>query len=220
MGRTQYVVIGLGRFGTSVAKTLYSLGNDVLAVDKEEDAVQDISESVTHAVQLDATEENALNSIGIKNFDVAVVTIGSNIQASTMITLLLREMGVGYIVAKAHNELHEKILYKIGADRVVLPEKEMGVRVAHNLISTNILDYIELSPEYNIAEILSHKEWQGKTLKELDLRSRYGISVMAIKKGDKVKVAPAGDDVIEEADIVVAIGSSKDLSKMETITRK
>lgn len=219
MGKTQYVVIGLGRFGISVAKTLYSLGNDVLAIDKEEDVVQEISESVTHAVQLDATEENSLKSIGVKNFDVAVVTIGSNIQASTMITLLLKEMGVGYIVAKAQNELHAKVLYKIGADRVVLPEKDMGVRVAHNLISTNILDYIELSPDYSIAEILPPIEWKGKTLMQLDIRAKYGINIMAIKKGDKVKVAPAGEDSIEEGDIIVAIGNSEELSKIESMLR-
>jgi trk system potassium uptake protein TrkA len=220
MGKTQYVVIGLGRFGTSVAKTLYSLGNDILAIDKEEDMVQEISESVTHAVQLDATDENSLRSIGIKNFDVAVVTIGSNIQASTMVTLLLKEMGVGYIVAKAQNELHAKVLYKIGADRVVLPEKDMGVRVAHNLLSANILDYIELSPDYSIAEMVVPKEWKGKSLKELDIRAKYGINIMAIKKGEKVKVAPAGEDSIEEGDIIVAIGSSDKLNKIENMTRE
>jgi trk system potassium uptake protein TrkA len=220
MGKTQYVVIGLGRFGTSVAKTLYSLGNDILAIDKEEDMVQEISESVTHAVQLDATDENSLRSIGIKNFDVAVVTIGSNIQASTMVTLLLKEMGVGYIVAKAQNELHAKVLYKIGADRVVLPEKDMGVRVAHNLLSANILDYIELSPDYSIAEMVVPKECKGKSLKELDIRAKYGINIMAIKKGEKVKVAPAGEDSIEEGDIIVAIGSSDKLNKIENMTRE
>jgi len=169
---------------------------------------------------LDATEENALKSIGIKNFDVAVVAIGSHIQASTMITLLLKEMGVGYIVAKAHNELHAKILYKIGADRVVLPEKDMGVRVAHNLISTNILDYLDLSPDYSIAEILPLKEWEGKTLKKLAIRVKYGINIMAIKRGDKVKVAPTGDDIIGEGDIIVAIGSSDALSKIECVKRR
>ena len=129
----QFVVIGLGRFGESVAKTLYSLGHDVLAIDMDEDSVQEISDSVTHAVQMDATDENALRTLGLRNFDVAVVTIGSNIQASVMITLLVKELGVKYIIAKGQSDLHAKVLYKIGADRVVLPEKDMGVRVAHNL---------------------------------------------------------------------------------------
>ena len=144
MSNKQFVIIGLGRFGSSIAKTLYSLGNDVLAIDKDEDIVQEIADSVTHAVQLDATDENALRSLGIRNFDVAVVTIGDNIQSSIMATLLVKELGVKYIIAKGHSDLHAKVLYKIGADRVVLPEKDMGIRVAHNLVSANILDYIEL----------------------------------------------------------------------------
>ena len=163
MANKQFVIIGLGRFGLSVAKTLYDLGNDVLAIDMDEDLVQEISDNVTHAVQLDATDENALRSLGIRNFDVAVVTIGSNIQASVMVTLLVKELGVKYIIAKGHSDLHAKVLYKIGADRVVLPEKDMGVRVAHNLVSDSILDYIELSAEYSIMEIRSLNEWHGKS---------------------------------------------------------
>ena len=172
MSNKQFVIIGLGRFGSSIAKTLYSLGNDVLAIDKDEDIVQEIADSVTHAVQLDATDENALRSLGIRNFDVAVVTIGDNIQSSIMATLLVKELGVKYIIAKGHSDLHAKVLYKIGADRVVLPEKDMGIRVAHNLVSANILDYIELSDDYSVMEIQVLHEWAGKTLNELKLRSK------------------------------------------------
>lgn len=215
MSNKQFVIIGLGRFGSSIAKTLYSLGNDVLAIDKDEDIVQEIADSVTHAVQLDATDENALRSLGIRNFDVAVVTIGDNIQSSIMATLLVKELGVKYIIAKGHSDLHAKVLYKIGADRVVLPEKDMGIRVAHNLVSANILDYIELSDEYSVMEIQVLDEWAGKTLNELKLRSKYGINVMAIKRGDEVNLSPAADDIIEENDIIVAIGSAEDLSKLE-----
>ena len=215
MSNKQFVIIGLGRFGASIAKTLYSLGNDVLAIDKDEDIVQEIADSVTHAVQLDATDENALRSLGIRNFDVAVVTIGDNIQSSIMATLLVKELGVKYIIAKGHSDLHAKVLYKIGADRVVLPEKDMGIRVAHNLVSANILDYIELSDDYSVMEIQVLHEWAGKTLNELKLRSKYGINVMAIKRGDEVNLSPAADDIIEENDIIVAIGSAEDLSKLE-----
>lgn len=215
MSNKQFIIIGLGRFGSSIAKTLYSLGNDVLAIDKDEDVVQEIADSVTHAVQLDATDENALRSLGIRNFDVAVVTIGDNIQSSVMATLLVKELGVKYIIAKGHSDLHAKVLYKIGADRVILPEKDMGIRVAHNLVSANILDYIELSEEYSVMEIQVLKEWAGNTLKELKLRSKYGINVMAIKRGDEVNLAPSADDVIEENDIIVAIGSAEDLSRLE-----
>ena len=217
MSKKQFVIIGLGRFGSSIAKTLHSLGNDVLAIDKDEDIVQEISDEVTHAVQLDATDENALRSLGIRNFDVAVVTIGDNIQSSIMATLLVKELGVKYIIAKAQSDLHSKVLYKIGADRVVLPEKEMGVRVAHNLVSTNILDYIELSPDYSVIEIQASKSWSGKTLSDLGLRSKYGINVMAIKRGNDVNISPLAEDIIESDDVIVAIGSGDDLSRIEGV---
>ncbi|MBC5627453.1 TrkA family potassium uptake protein [Clostridium sp. NSJ-6] len=216
----QFVVIGLGRFGESVAKTLYGLGHDVLAVDMDEDMVQEISDSVTHAVQMDATDESALRTLGLRNFDVAVVTIGSNIQASVMVTLLVKELGVKYIIAKGQSDLHAKVLYKIGADRVVLPEKDMGVRVAHNLVSASILDYIELSPDYSIMEMKALAEWNGKTLTELKLRSKYGINVMAIKKNDDINISPSAEEVISTEDIIVAIGSAEDLAKIEEIMSK
>ncbi|EOU1681468.1 TrkA family potassium uptake protein [Clostridium perfringens] len=215
MSSKQFVIIGLGRFGSSVAKTLYALGHDVLAIDSNEDLVQEISDSVTHAVQMDATDENALRTLGLRNFDVAVVTIGANIQASVMATLLVKDMGIKYIIAKGNSDLHAKVLYKIGADRVILPEKDMGVRVAHNLVSSSILDYIELSPDYSIIEIESPKEWYGKSMKELSLRSKYGINVMAIKRNNEVNISPDADDIINKDDIVVAIGSAEDLTKLE-----
>lgn len=215
MSSKQFVIIGLGRFGASVAKTLYALGHDVLAIDSNEDLVQEISDSVTHAVQMDATDENALRTLGIRNFDVAVVTIGANIQASVMATLLVKDMGIKYIIAKGNSDLHAKVLYKIGADRVILPEKDMGIRVAHNLVSSSILDYIELSPDYSIIEIESPKEWHGKNMKDLSLRSKYGINVMAIKRHNEVNISPDASDIIEKDDIVVAIGSAEDLTKLE-----
>lgn len=215
MAKKQFVIIGLGRFGSSVAETLYGLGNDVLVIDKDEDLIQDISDSVTHAVQMDATDENALRTLGLRNFDVAVVTIGSNIQASVMVTLLVKELGVKYIIAKGNSDLHAKVLYKIGADRVILPEKDMGVRVAHNLVSESILDFIELSPDYSIMEIEAPDEWRGKSIRELKLRSKYGINVMAIKKEDSINLSPLADDTVDAKDILVAIGSAEDLSKLE-----
>lgn len=216
----QFVVIGLGRFGESVAKTLYGLGHDVLAIDMDEDLVQEIADSVTHAVQLDATDESALRTLGLRNFDVAVVTIGSNIQASVMVTLLVKELGVKYIIAKGQSDLHAKVLYKIGADRVVLPEKDMGVRVAHNLVSASILDYIELSPDYSVMEMKVLDEWSGKTLNQLKLRSKYGINVMAIKKNDEINISPSADEIIESNDIMVAIGSGEDLANLEEMIVK
>lgn len=215
MNKKQFVVIGLGRFGSSIAKTLYSLGHDVLAIDSDEDIIQDISDSVTHAVQMDAADEGALRGIGIRNFDVAVVTIGENVQSSVMITLTLKEMGVKYIIAKAHNELHSKVLNKVGADRVILPEKDMGVRVAHNLVSTNILDYIELSPDYSIVEIISPEDWHYRSLNDINVRANYGINVMAIKRNKEINITPRADDIIEPGDVIVTIGGNEELNKLE-----
>lgn len=213
----QFVVIGLGRFGYSIAKTLHSLDYDVLAIDRSEDIVQQISDEVTHAVQLDATDENALKSLGVRNFDVAIVAIGEDIQASIMVTLLLKELGVKYIMAKAQNEKHEKVLQKIGADRVILPEKEMGIRIANNLSTTNILDYIELSPDYSIMEVKALKEWENKTLKELKLRSTYGINIVAIKRGEDVRISPLAEDIIMEDDIIITIGTQKTFNKLKIL---
>lgn len=215
MQKKQFVVVGLGRFGEALAKTVYDLGHDVLVIDMDEEKIADIADYVTHAVQMDATDENALKKLGLGNFDVAVVTIGSDIQASVMSTLLMREMGVNYVIAKGHNDLHAKVLYKIGADKVILPEKDMGKRVAHNLISSNILDYIELSSEYSIMEIEAPDSWIEKSLRQLELRKKYGINVVAIKDGNKVNVSPDADEMIKKNDIIVALGSTKDLGKLE-----
>ncbi|MCX7694981.1 MAG: TrkA family potassium uptake protein [Caloramator sp.] len=215
MKSKQFVVIGLGRFGSSIAKTLYSLGHEVLAIDIDEEVVQDISDHVTHAVQADATDEATLKSLGIRNFDIAVITIGSDVQSSVLVTLLVKELGVKYVIAKAQNELHAKVLYKIGADRVVFPERDMGIRVAHNLCSSNILDYIELSPDYSIMEVTALEEWEDKTLKELNFRTRYGINVMAIKRGNDINISPAAEDVIKKGDILVVIGGTDDIKNIE-----
>lgn len=216
MKKKQFVVIGLGRFGSSIARTLYSLGNDVMAIDSDEEVIQNIADSVTHAVQADSTDEHSLKALGISNFDVAVVTIGSNVQASVMTALLVKELGVKNILAKANNELHAKVLKKIGVDRVIFPERDMGVRVAHNLVATNILDYIELSPDYSIAEIVSPKEWEGKSLKELNMRAKYGINVMAVKRNNEVNISPVAEDIIHEGDIIVAIGGTEEINEIES----
>ena len=220
MAKKQFVILGLGRFGASIATTVYNLGHDVLAIDTDEDRIQEIADNVTHAVQMDATDENSLRTLGVRNFDVAVVTIGNNIQASIMATLLVKEMGVKYIIAKGNSEMHAKVLYKIGADRVILPEHDMGVRVAHNLVSSNILDYIELSAEYSMVEIEALSEWNDKSIKDIKIRGKYGINVVAIKNGNSINVSPSAEYVIKDKDILVALGSSEDLSKFESMLGK
>ncbi|MDR6226530.1 potassium channel family protein [Desmospora profundinema] len=210
-----FAVIGLGRFGGSVAKTLHDMGYEVMAIDRDPQRVQDFAQIVTHAVEADSTDENALKALGVRNFDVVVVSIGEDIQSSIMTTLILQEMGVKKVVVKARNDLHGKVLYKIGAHKVVFPERDMGVRVVHNLISPNILDYIELADDYSIIEVSAGEFFAGKTLEKLDIRAKFGCNVMAIKSGPRINIAPLADDVIHEGDILVVIGHNNDLKKLE-----
>ncbi|MDF2522245.1 MAG: TrkA family potassium uptake protein [Clostridia bacterium] len=213
----QFVVIGIGRFGSAIAQRLYELGHEVLAIDVDEEEIQKISDKVTHAVTADASDENVLRSLGVRNFDVAVVSIGDDIQSSIIITLMLKELGVKYVVAKAQNDLHAKVLYKIGADRVVFPERDMGERVAHNLIATNILESIELSPDFSIIEFKIPHAWVGKNLRDLNLRVKYGVNVVAIKDAvtDQINATPMADDNLSEESVLVVIGSNEDLKKLE-----
>ncbi len=213
--KKQFAVIGMGRFGSSVAKSLYQLGFEVLAIDSSEERTQDIVDVVTHAVQADSTDEDALKAIGIRNFDVVVVAIGQDIQSSILTTLILKDLGVETIIVKAQNELHGKVLDKIGADKVIFPERDMGQRVAHHLISPNILDFIELSDDYSIVEIKATPRMIGKSLRDLDIRAKYGCNVMAIKTQQKMNIAPHATDLIQEDDILVVVGENQDLKKFE-----
>ena len=208
----QYIVIGCGRFGASLATTMSLLGHQVMAIDKNEEVIQNLADKVTHVAAVDVTDEYALRSLGLGNFDVAIVAIGSDIRASIMATLIAKEMGVEQVVCKAKDELQGKVLYKIGADRVVFPERDMGIRVAHNLVSDNILDHIELDPEYSIMEIVTPNKWVGKTLIELDLRAKYEITVLAIKTGDKINVIPSPQEQLQEKSILVVIGKNSNIS--------
>ncbi|MBP1930337.1 potassium channel family protein [Ammoniphilus resinae] len=210
-----FAVIGMGRFGSSVAKTLYEMGHDVMALDANEERIQEHIQYVTYAVQADSTDEKALKELGIRNFDVVVVSIGEDIQASILTTLILKELGVKQIVVKAQNERHGKVLYKVGADRVVFPERDMGHRVAYNLVSPNILDFIELAEDYSVAEIVASSRMYNKSLIDLNIRARFGVNVVAIKSGGKINIAPKAEDTIQEDDILVVIGHNEDLQKLE-----
>jgi trk system potassium uptake protein TrkA len=219
MKKQQFAVIGMGRFGSSVARTLYGMGYEVLAIDADEQRIQAVIDEVTHGVQADTTDEDALKSIGIRNFDVVVVAIGQDIQASILTTLILKELGVKMLVVKAQNAHHGKVLSKIGADKVIYPERDMGVRVAHRLISPNILDMIELSEEYSIIEISAPPQMIGRNLRQLDIRARYGCTVMAIKNKDGMNVAPRAEDQITDGDILVIVGKNEDLHQLEVSFR-
>lgn len=213
--KKQFAVIGMGRFGLSVATALSNMGFDVLAIDSNEHRTQEVVNLVTHAVSADSTDEEALRALALRNFDVVVVAIGEDIQASILTTLILKDMGGPLIVVKAQNELHGKVLQKIGADKVVFPERDMGMRVAHHLTSPNILDYIELSEEYSIVEMSVPQAMVGKNLKELDIRARYGCNVMAIKRDAKMNISPAATDRLTEEDVLVIVGEKNDLTKLE-----
>ncbi|MGI5907819.1 MAG: potassium channel family protein [Christensenellales bacterium] len=215
MMKKQVLVVGLGRFGTSLAKTLSMLGCQVMAIDSRQENVEALADSVTQALQMDASDEQAFKQIGAGNFDVAVVATGGDQNASVIVTLMCKEVGIPLVVAKANSELHAKILYKIGADKVVFPERDMGVRVARTLFSQSVLDLIELTDDYSIIEIRAPKSWVGKSLIDLDLRSRFNLNVVAIKTKEDVFTVPGGTDVFQEGDVVVLIGNTRSIERVE-----
>ncbi|MFE3975708.1 TrkA family potassium uptake protein [Peribacillus simplex] len=217
MGKRQYAVIGLGRFGTSVAHRLYSAGQEVLGIDISGERVENAELSVTHAVIADTTEEETLKSIGIRNFDCVIVAIGIDMQSSILTTLLLKELGVKKVIAKALNKNHGQVLKKVGADWVIYPERDMGERVANQLLSPNMLNYIELSKEYNIEEIIVPMSMKGKSLRELDLRAKYNISVIAIVSNGEIIIAPSPDQDIHEKDMLLVVGNKEDLAVFANI---
>ncbi|HBI57231.1 MAG TPA: hypothetical protein DG577_10745 [Firmicutes bacterium] len=212
----QFLVIGLGRFGMSLALTLAEKGYEVLGIDHREGPVQEAADILTQAVQLDATVDKDLLSVGIKNFDVAVVAIGHDIEASILCTLILKEVGIPHIVCKAQSQLHGKVLKKIGADRVVFPERDMGIRVANNLVSTNLLDYIDLSDDFSIREITAPKFVVDKTLAELKLPTKLGINIIAIKTDpENINITPGANDVIRSGNVLVVVGENRRLDRLE-----
>ena len=216
MNKRQYAVIGMGRFGTSVAMTLANSGQEVLVVDSEEERIQRVAECFTHAVVVDTTDEASLTALGIRNFDIVVVAIGHDVQASVLTTLLLKEMGVKCVVAKAANVLHGKMLEKVGADRVVFPERDMGQRIAHNLMSNNIIDYFELAPDLGIIEIEVHGKLAGKTLLESNLREHYGINVIAVRRNGKLSLSPNPGEKLAESDRIVLVGDNVGIQRFES----
>ena len=211
----EYVVIGLGRFGGSIVRELNALDMDVMAIDADEARVNEYSAIATHAVIADTTDEAVMKSLGIRNFDHVIVAIGENIQASTLTTLILKELGVKKVTAKAQNDYHAKILNKIGADTVVHPERDMGRRIAHNVASASVLDYLELSDEYSIVEIKAGERLAGNSILELDVRANFGINIIAVKRGKDIIVAPDPNENIEYHDILIVIGHDNDLNRFE-----
>lgn len=212
-----YLVIGMGRFGTEVARQLYALGCEVLAVDTRSDLVQQIANDVTHAAVADARDKDVLKALGAKEFDCAIVAIGDSLADSVLATMNVKELGIPKVVCKAHDETHRQVLLKLGADQVVIPEQENAGRLARSLSSHNVLDYIELSDDYGIIEVPAPSGWLGKTLKELNVRAKLGLNIIAIKNAGGISVSPSADYAIGQKDIMVVLGDSAALNRVQKL---
>ncbi|GKU82327.1 TrkA family potassium uptake protein [Niallia sp. NCCP-28] len=213
--KKEFAVIGLGRFGGSICRELVELGMEVMVIDKNEEKINEFANIVSHAVVGNSVDENVLKSLGIRNFEHVIVAIGLDIQASILTTLILKELGVQKITVKAQNDYHEKVLKKIGADHIVHPERDMGKRIAHNIVSNNVLDYLELSDEHSIVEIKASTRLDGHTMLDLDIRARYGITIVAIKRGQDIIVSPQAAEPIKENDVLIVIGADSDINRFE-----
>ncbi len=216
MAKKQVVVIGLGRFGSSLARTLTDLGHEVLALDRDIKKVEEIADFATQAAQLDATDEDALREMGVRNFDIGVVSIGSDLKSSILTTLLLKRLGVRMVISKAQDDLHGDILAKVGADRVVYPERETGVRVAHGLVTPNLVDYLEVMPGYGIAKLVAPDAFIGRELGQIDLKGRYGLTTLVLRRGDELILNPTRSEVVNRGDILIVAGRDEQLEAIRT----
>jgi len=214
--KKQFLIVGLGRFGSSLTRTLVANGHEVLAVDRDAELVQDVAPYATHAIQADCTDEAVLKELGASNFTHAVVAIGDDLQSSILTTLLLKEMKIPTVIAKARDEMHGNVLRKIGADKIIYPERDMAMRLANQLSSSSIIDYIELSDEYNIVEMLAPPAMYGLSLQKLNIRARFGCTILAIKTAKKMNVAPSAEDTIETGNALLLIGSLEQIRQLET----
>lgn len=212
-----YMVIGLGRFGSEVARQLCAQGSEVLAMDVCNDLVQRVANDVTHAVVGDGQDKEVLRALGAGDFDCAIIAIGDNLAASVLTAMNLKELDVPYIVCKAHDETHRRVLEKLGVDRVVIPEYEFAAKLARSLSSHNVLDYIELSEDYGILEVPAPKSWVGKTILELNVRAKLGVNIIAVESGKTTNVSPAASYKILAGDIMVVLGDNKALETVQKL---
>lgn len=211
------VVVGMGRFGSEVARQLYKQGCEVMAIDISSDLIQQVSNDVTHAVVGDGQDKAVLKALGVGSFDCAVVAIGDNLAASVLVTMNMKELGVKHIVCKAFDDTHRRVLEKLGADQVVIPEFDQAYRLAKSLSNTNVLDYIGLSDEYGIVEVPSPATWAGKSLKELNVRAKLGVNILAIRREGKIVVPSSADFQFCQGDILVVLGDSAALKKVQKL---
>jgi trk system potassium uptake protein TrkA len=214
MAREQVVVIGLGRFGSAVARELERLGHEVLAIDRDEQRVNEIASDVTHALELDAADEDALRDAGAAEFGTGIVAISSDAEPSIFATMVLKRLGVANVIAKAGSLLHGEILSRVGADRVVFPERETGLRLAHSFSVPNVIDYLDVAPGFGIEKIRPPKAFIGRSLRELDLKDKLGITPLALRRGRQVFVNPTRDERIGEDDELIVIGRDDTLDRL------
>jgi len=212
-----YLIVGLGRFGSEVARRLCELGCEVMAMDCRSELVQQISNDVTQAVVADARDKEVLKALGAENFDCAIVAIGDSLGDSVLATMNLKELGISYVVCKAHDETHRQVLLKLGADKVVIPEQEQANRLARNLSSPNVLDYIELSDAYGIIELPAPSPWIGKSLKDLNVRAKMGVNIIAVKHGNRINVSPGADYEIMPGDVMEILGDAVALDRVQKL---
>ena len=214
-----YVVIGLGRFGTEMALKLYNCGEDVLAIDTDEVIIDKLADRVTKAVAADARDLDVLKKLGVDDFDGAIVAVGSDLGSSALITMNLKTLGIPYILCKAHDDTYREILEKLGADKVVIPEREMADRLAMGMTTAGVMEYIDLSSEYGIVEMSTPVEWLGKTIRALEVRSRYGANVIASRKKGKLQIPPDIDTPLDEDTLLVILGSYKAMDKLQKLEK-
>ena len=212
--RKSFLVIGLGRFGSSLAVALAEAGHEVLAVDTDHDVVQSMSSRLTHVVAMDAASEDALATLGVGNFDAAIVATGSDFESSILLTLMLKKLGASLVIAKALTEQQVEVLNRVGADRVVQPERDAGLRLARQLASPNLLDYLTLGPGMSVAEIKPPEFVLGKSLKELNLRRTHRINILVIKRGEEFLISPDPDEKIRAEDSLIVAGLDVDIARL------
>lgn len=210
----QYLIVGAGKFGSSIAYNLFKKGNEVMIVDKSEEAINSVMDFTTTAIIGNLDDERFISSLGVRNFDVVIIAFASDIASSILIATLLKEAGARHLIAKSKNDLQGKVLKKLGVDRIVYPERDMGKRVADSLSSSNVLDHIELSSEYGILEVKAKEEWHGKAVSEINFRRKYGWNVIAIKEDGNLNVNPNAETIINEGNIIIAIGKTTGIKKL------
>ncbi len=216
--KKKFALIGLGRFGRSICHTLIDAGQEVLVIDSNNKKINEFKDIATHTVLGNAQDEQILRSVGIRNFDHVIIAIGEDIQASILVALMIKEMGVPFVTAKAQNEYHGKVLEKIGVDYVIHPERDSGIRIAHQIVSKNIIDYLKLSDEYSLVELkVTNAFFYNKSLVEIDFRVKFGLVIIGIRRNFEIIISPTAEERIKENDSLILVGEIDNLDRLEAI---